>query len=179
MRVRKFLVWTVVGLFVANVFALPRTLAAFGVRGGTADPTSLLLSSGCGCRSDGESTPSVEPIGNVSELTPLLSTTHPWTDTQKVQPLAAACIDVGEECISLGGREQYRCVNEWWMPTCFGQFERYKRWQYPWRCGNCYVVRCCPWARDGCCTRLDEPPCQQNYAPCAKPVCYEPSINCN
>jgi hypothetical protein len=38
MRVRKFLVWTVVGLFVANVFALPRTLAAFGMRGGGGRP---------------------------------------------------------------------------------------------------------------------------------------------
>jgi hypothetical protein len=37
MRLRKFLVWTAVGLFVANVFALPHTLAALGVHaGGTA-----------------------------------------------------------------------------------------------------------------------------------------------
>jgi hypothetical protein len=34
MRLRKFLVWTAVGLFVANVFALPHTLAALGVHAG-------------------------------------------------------------------------------------------------------------------------------------------------
>jgi len=31
---RKALVWTAVALFVANVFALPRTLAALGLCGG-------------------------------------------------------------------------------------------------------------------------------------------------
>jgi hypothetical protein len=32
--IRKVLVWTAVALFAANVFALPRTLAALGLRGG-------------------------------------------------------------------------------------------------------------------------------------------------
>lgn len=44
MRWRKFLVWTAVGLFVANVFALPHTLAALGVHagGGRLKPLNLL-----------------------------------------------------------------------------------------------------------------------------------------
>lgn len=176
MRMGTVLVWTAMALLVANVFALPRTLAALGVVRGGVDPASLMLNEGCGCSA---TVPPVLPALTVLSPSHLVRVEESLPAESILDPLTATCIDVDEDCTSLLPERQERCVNEWWRPMCFGQFEKYERWKYRWLCGSCYVVRCCPWYEVGCCTSLIDPPCQGNDPPCARPVCYEPAVNCD
>ena len=143
--------------------------------GGGVDPASLMLGEGCGC----SDSPlfvlpglAIAPIAHIPA-----GSKEALPGANGLLPLIATCINVEEDCKSFVERQR-KCVNEWWRPTCFGQFEEYERFQYIWKCGNCYVVRCCGWYQIGCCTRLVEPPCQGDYPPCARPVCSEPQPNC-
>jgi len=83
---RKVLVWTAVALFVANVFALPRTLAALGLRGGAA-PCLPIVNDGCVDCVEGlpASVPSQQRPAKKGEL----------------KPLRAGCIDVYSQCFPM------------------------------------------------------------------------------
>ncbi|GIV17253.1 MAG: hypothetical protein KatS3mg022_2688 [Armatimonadota bacterium] len=178
MRLRRFLVWTAAGLFVANVFALPHTLAALGVHaGGGTDPASLLLNSGCGCGGSGSFGEGVRSVLPAVFAKPYLLFTP-----SKLHPLIKTCIDLWEECTSAPVLTQERTERVSWPDSCYNQggYKKYKRSKYRWNCGDCYVVRCCPWTPAGCWSSLiPTPTCQGNDAPCPLPPCVEPPVNCN
>jgi len=163
-----------------RVRSAPHARRARTVRGGGTAPVPLtLMNSGCGCGGVGDSSLSSPILSSVTADRAFNGVQTFLCETGGVRPLAAGCVDLEDDCIFRGSIIQYRCVNEWWMPTCFGQFEQYERWRYRWQCGNCYIVRCCDWSRSGCCDQLANPPCQDNDPPCSSRPCAEPQINCD
>lgn len=180
MRMRTVLVWTAMALLVANVFALPRTLAALGVVRGGVDPASLMLNEGCGCQAaeltsgDGSSMAIYEVVKS-----PYLLFTPP-----SLQPLIKTCIDVWDECTSAPKLTQERTVSVGWGHPCYrqGGYKREIRDKYRWYCleGDCYIVKCCPWREAGCsATLIPAPTCQGNDEACPLPPCVEPTPNCS
>lgn len=148
-------------------------------RAGGVDPATVMLGKDCGCGADLASL-TLPASGSA----PIADTTVTAPQDGDLSPLLATCIDVYRECKAETPVPQEKCVDEWWrLLTCPNQYEKYKRWKYRWLCGSgsnvCYVTRCCPWSEVGCCTNLDNPTCQGNDAPCARPVCEEPQVNCN